>query len=145
MRVYLDNCALNRPSDDQNQSRIHRESEAIQRIREIIICGDIELVWSYVIDVENNRNPFPSRRSEVDDWRILSGVEVAPSLEIVSNAIDLRNIGFKEVDSLHISCAMAAKSNYFITTDDGILKKSTLVADVRSIGPTDFLKLVDRL
>lgn len=28
-RIYLDNCALNRPWDDQSQIRIHREAESV--------------------------------------------------------------------------------------------------------------------
>ena len=36
----------------------------------------------------------------------------------------LEKIGLKKVDALHISCAIYAKCNYFITTDKGILKKA---------------------
>ena len=46
------------------------------------------------------------------------------------------------MDSLHIACAIKAKAEYFITTDDGILKKSMLVKNVRIIDPIDFIKEV---
>ena len=37
MRIYLDNCALNRPFDDRSQERIRLETEAI-----IVILSRVE-------------------------------------------------------------------------------------------------------
>ncbi len=54
MRVYLDNCAFNRPFDDQSQIRIRLESEAKLYIQEKIEKKEIELVWSYILDIEND-------------------------------------------------------------------------------------------
>ena len=141
MRVYLDNCVFNRPFDDQNQTRIRLETEAILSIRENIVRDEIELVWSYVIDFESVRNPFPLRRNAAESWKELSIIEIAPSIEIVSEAIEFRDIGFRKVDSLHIACAVASNSRYFITTDDAILKKSGLVKGISLTGPIEFLEM----
>ena len=46
------------------------------------------------------------------------------------------------MDSLHKACAVKAKAEYFITTDDGILKKSKLVKNVRIVDPIGFIKEV---
>lgn len=43
MKIYLDNCCLNRPFDNQNQPHIHLETEAIILIMQKIIQG--EYVW----------------------------------------------------------------------------------------------------
>jgi hypothetical protein len=38
----------------------------------------------------------------------------------------LQKQGIKKMDSLHIACAIQAGADYFLTTDDGALKKATL-------------------
>ena len=65
MRVYLDNCCFNRPFDDQSQARIRLESEAKLEIQQRIKDRGIELAWSYVLDYENQANPFEERRDTV--------------------------------------------------------------------------------
>jgi len=47
------------------------------------------------------------------------------------------------MDSLHIACAIHAGADFFLTTDDGILKKSIPVTqDLRITDPIDFIKEV---
>jgi len=142
MLVFLDNCVFNRAFDDQSQTRIRKETEAIVAIRDRIVEGDVELVWSYVIDIEVFRNPFLERRLDAESWKELSIVDIGPSVEIVSNAIRFQGLGFREIDSLHIACAVASKSSYFISTDDGILKKSGLIGDLVLAGPIEFAEIV---
>ena len=62
MKVYLDNCCLNRPFDDQTQLRIRLESEAKLKVQEEIRAGKLQLAWSYILDYENRKNPFQERR-----------------------------------------------------------------------------------
>ena len=54
MRLYLDNCAFNRPFDDQSHIRIRLEAEAKLYIQERIQEGKAERVWSYILDIEND-------------------------------------------------------------------------------------------
>ena len=61
LKVYLDNCCFNRPFDDQSQLIIRLETEAILFIQEEIKNGNIELVWSYILEQENDDNPFERR------------------------------------------------------------------------------------
>jgi len=65
MKIYLDNCCFNRPFDDQSQLRIRLESEAKLKIQEDIRAGIHELVWSYILDYENSRNPFQERARQI--------------------------------------------------------------------------------
>ncbi len=145
MRIYLDNCVFNRPFDDQVQSRIRLETEAILAIRESIVRDELKLVWSYVIDVEVFRNPFPLRRLGAESWKELSITEIGPSVEILSEAIKFRDLGFGEIDSLHVACAIASNSNYFITTDDAILKKSSYVDGIKLANPVEFVERIGEL
>lgn len=44
MKVYLDNCALQRPLDDKNQIRIALEAEAILGVFTLCESGKVELI-----------------------------------------------------------------------------------------------------
>ena len=50
--------------------------------------------------------------------------------------------GIKKLDSLHIACAIRANADYFLTTDDGILKKVALIQNIRVTDPIGFIKEV---
>jgi hypothetical protein len=46
MKVYLDNCCLQRPLDDKSQIRIALEAEAVLSILAICESGILELISS---------------------------------------------------------------------------------------------------
>jgi hypothetical protein len=64
IRVYLDNCCFNRPFDDQGQVRVRLETEAKLEIQRRIKDKKLELAWSYMLDYENQANPFEERRDD---------------------------------------------------------------------------------
>ena len=65
MRVYLDNCAYNRPYDDQSQVKIELETQAKLKIQRMIKDHQIELASSYMSLYECGENP-DSIRAELD-------------------------------------------------------------------------------
>ena len=69
MRIYLDNCCFNRPFDNQSLIAIRLETEAKLDIQEKIKSGYLSLGWSYILDFENNANPFLDRRIEIQKWK----------------------------------------------------------------------------
>lgn len=69
MRVYLDNCCLNRPFDSQTGIRIKLETDAKLFIQSMVQAGTIELAWSYILDFENDANPFEERRIAIEKWK----------------------------------------------------------------------------
>ena len=69
MKLYLDNCCFNRPFDDQSQIRIRLETEAKLEIQDKIRSGTLQLIWSYIIDYENNRNPYQERKVRIKKWK----------------------------------------------------------------------------
>ena len=140
MRVYLDNCCFNRPFDDQSQIRIRLESEAKLKIQEEIRKGEFKLVWSYILDYENNMNPYQERKERIDGWKNYAETDVQEGNELIETAPVLNNKGFSKMDALHIACAIDADSEYFLTTDDGILKLSTAVDEIKINDPIGFLK-----
>ncbi|MDR1811691.1 MAG: hypothetical protein LBQ87_02590, partial [Candidatus Fibromonas sp.] len=62
MKIYLDNCCYNRPFDDQSDIIIRLETEAKLFIQQKVKENALELVWSFILDYENSRNPFEDRR-----------------------------------------------------------------------------------
>ena len=142
MRLYLDNCSLNRPFDSQKQLRTRLETEAKLAIQEKISGGDFELAWSYMIDFENSANPYQERREVVMRWKSKACIDLDETDQILNLASQLSAHGFKNKDSLHIACAICSDCKFFITTDDGIIKRSAEIREIRIINPIDFVREV---
>jgi hypothetical protein len=139
MKLYLDNCCFNRPFDNQTQIRIRLETEAKLKIQEEIRLGNFKLVWSYILDYENSKNPFRERKIRISAWRKYAFEDVQEGSEQLKKANFLNQKGFSKMDSLHIACAIISQSAYF---DDKILKGSGMVTEIRIIDPTAFIREV---
>jgi len=140
MKVYLDNCCFNRPFDDQSQIRIRIEAEAKLEIQEEIRAEKVQLVWSYILDYENNKNPYQERKERIKRWRKYAIGNMEESVEIIETAKELNEKGFHKIDSLHLACAIIAKCKYFLTTDDHILKHANLLNKIKITDPIGFIK-----
>ena len=136
-RVYLDNCCFNRPFDDQIQTRVVLETQAKLRIQQMILDGRLELVWSFILEYENDQNPSDERRIRIGSWRALARMtcDLTDGIRLVSS--ELMAKGFKQKDALHLACAIAAGADCLITTDAGILNKT--VAGIRILNPVVFV------
>jgi len=137
LRIYLDNCSLNRPFDDQGQIKVRMETEAKQEIQRRIIADRYELIWSYVVEFENNRNPFEDKRRAIADWKEAATVHCVENDFILSKAQELERIGLKQMDALHAACAIYAKCDFLITTDKGFYNKP--VREIRVLNPVAFI------
>ena len=138
MLIYLDNCCFNRPFDDQSQVRILLETEAKLAVQDRIRNGKLRLVWSYMMDFENDANPFEDRRASILRWRSLASVDISESDDLITRAEALGDLGFKPKDAIHISCAIQAGCGIFLITDIGIVKKAGLVAELVILNPVDY-------
>jgi predicted nucleic acid-binding protein len=137
MRLYLDNCCFNRPFDDQSQIKIRLETEAKLNIQHSIQVNENTLVWSYILEYENMQNPYIDRRTSTMEWKKLAEIYCLENEIIISYAETLLAKGIKVKDALHIACAVAAKSDYFITTDKKLL--NTPVDEIEIISPIMFI------
>lgn len=140
MRIYLDNCCFNRPFDSQSQVRIRLETEAKLRIQERIVSGEIELAWSYMLDYENSASPFEERRTAVSLWRSFSIVDIIETPTLLENARSLVALGLRSKDAIHVACAVEAECEYFVTTDDILLKKLSRYTRILAVDPTAFVR-----
>ena len=113
LRIYLDNCCYNRPFDDQSQLIVRLETEAKLFIQEGIKNGTFELVWSCVLDDENDANPFPLQKSRVRSWKSFAVQDVDISDEVMRWAKSFGEKGIKSMDALHLACAKVAGVDCF--------------------------------
>ena len=136
-KVYLDMCCFNRPYDDQTQPRIQFEAAAKLMIQALIVDDQINLVWSYVLDFENSKNPFPEKREAILAFKGFAHEIVVPGQEIEKVARGLQSKGLKAYDSLHVACAIFAGCDYFLTVDDRVLNRQ--IEDIVVTDPVDFI------
>lgn len=109
MRIYLDNCSFNRPFDDQHQIRIRIEAEAKLYIQSLIDQGNIDLVWSYILEYENLANPYEFRQMVIQKWKKKAKKQIHENEQIVKVAEQLTGYALKAKDALHIACAIEAE------------------------------------
>jgi predicted nucleic acid-binding protein len=139
MIIYLDNCCFNRPFDDQTQLRIKLESEAKLYIQEKILLGDLYLAWSYILDIENNRNPDEEVRRAISDWKNIATISCKENERIIKYAEKLQDLYIKPRDALHVACAVYLKADYLLTTDRRLSNKR--VEEIPILNPLDFIGL----
>jgi len=143
MRIYLDNCTFNRPFDDQSYIRIRIESEAKLYVQEQIQDGQLELIWSYILDFENEQNPYSDRKNAIKKWKAFACLDIEETSTLLAWANKLTKMGLKAKDALHVASAIEGKAQYFLTTDDKILKKLLTFQEIKVIDPIEFVKICD--
>ncbi|MBI4782240.1 MAG: PIN domain-containing protein [Oscillatoriophycideae cyanobacterium NC_groundwater_1537_Pr4_S-0.65um_50_18] len=138
MKVYLDTSAYNRPFDDQTQPKIFLESQAVAIILQMVEAETVELVSSWVLEYENSRNPSLIKQAAMNRYLQMAELRQEVDEVIRQRAEQLQHNGIKAIDALHIACAEAVGSDYFITCDKRLINRcSTLTMKV--MNPVDFV------
>jgi predicted nucleic acid-binding protein len=141
MRVYLDNCCLNRPFDDQTQLVIYLETQAVLAIQEQIIQNKLELVWSYMNIYENSKNVNEYVKNEISRWINYSkNPVIQESPELLNEARLHIQRGVKLYDALHFSCSIIGNCDFFISTDKKLLKKLHKRHTVKPVNPIECIE-----
>lgn len=128
MRIYLDNCCLQRPLDDQTHPRIRVETEAVFAILAAIHSGDHQLITSEALEYEIGRIPDDDRRTEVLSVLTLATERLEISDNIESAALTFEQSGIRAMDAIHLALASNAQVDYFCTCDDTLYRKALLLA-----------------
>jgi predicted nucleic acid-binding protein len=146
MKVYFDNCAFNRPFDDQSQMRIYLETQAIIYIQKLIVEGRLLLAVSYMSRYENWNSPHVKSKATIENFfdNATTHIDIDKADIIEQRANDIVKYGVKANDALHISSAIEAVCDYFITTDDGILKKYR-TNEIKVCSPIEFINIWEDL
>jgi predicted nucleic acid-binding protein len=121
-RIYLDACCLNRPFDDQTQTRIALETQAILGILSQCEAGAWKLITSAALDAELAQTPDLARLKNVKAILAIAKIKVVSSPFIEARSAEL--LGFSGYDATHIASAERSQADIFLTTDDRLIKKA---------------------
>ena len=130
MKVYLDNCCLNRPFDDQTQFRIHLESEAIKAILELCEQGTWSLICSQVNRFEIAATPDEERRKKLELCLAIATETIDLTSEITRRAKVFESSGLQAFDVMHLACA-ETQADVLLTVDNKFLKKAVSLSTCR--------------
>lgn len=137
-RVYLDTSAYNRPFDDQTQPKIFLETQAVAIILQMVEAKVVKLISSSVLEYENSRNPYPIKQEAMSRYLQLAELRQEVNEAIRQRAEELEQNGLKAIDALHIACAEAVNSNYFITCDKRLINRYSGLT-MKVMNPADFV------
>jgi predicted nucleic acid-binding protein len=136
-KIYLDNCTFNRPFDDQLQIKIRLETEAKLYVQSGIRQKKYSLVWSYMLDYENNDNPYEEKRNAISPWKEIADDYCPSSDDILTLGSEIMAYDIRAKDALHIACAIKSDCDYFITTDNKLTNKT--LTNIKIVNPIDFI------
>jgi len=137
--IYMDNCCFNRPFDDQEQVVIRLESEAKMEIQSGVKKGEIALVWSFMLDFENDQNIDSEKKNKIFEWEKYAKIYFIGTDKTAEIANEISRKGIKYKDAVHLACAIESGCDYFITTDKGIIKKKSLITELKIVNPLEYL------
>jgi len=129
MMIYLDVCCLNRPFDDQSQHRVRLETEAVLSILEMASAGKLELASSDIINDELSEMSDSERREKVELLLDVTTEHISLTAAIERRATELQQWNISALDALHLASAEAANADYFMTTDDYLIRRANRHAD----------------
>lgn len=138
MIIYLDTSIYNRPFDDQTQPKIHLETQAVILILQMVEAHLSELVNSTVLEYENSRNPYPIKQQAMSRYLQMAAIKQLVNERIKQRASDLEKQGIKPIDALHVACAEASNSDYFITCDKRLINRCQGLP-TKTLNPVDFI------
>ncbi len=126
--------------------RVRLETEAKLQIQALAKQKLVALIWSYVLDYENSRNPIASRQESIALWRDIASHRVLGDTRVLNLGEEIAaNYEIKGFDALHIACALTAKADFLVTTDDQLLRKLKNAAlEIRVIPPVEALSILEQ-
>ena len=124
MTIYFDVSCLNRPFDDQRQTRIRLEAEAVTLIFDRIDAGVWGQVASEVSLLEIAATPDEFRRRRMIELLPSGPALIGLSEQILDRAAEFESIGFSPGDAAHLSAAETAGADVFLTCDDRLLRRA---------------------
>ncbi len=122
---------------------------AIDILFEMVENNKYDLIWSFILEYENSRNPFIDRKLYIKSISSLCKETITPNdnIKLIANEI-VENSNTKDKDSLHLAAAVDGKCKYFITCDDKFINTiernrqnlKHIIKDIKLYNPIDFLR-----
>ncbi|MUG98087.1 PIN domain-containing protein [Scytonema sp. UIC 10036] len=123
-KIYLDACCFNRPFDDQTQSRIYLEAQAVMTILSQCQTAAWKLINSSALIAELNQISDLERLQNFKKLLLIAKIKVINSTFIKERAAQIQKLGFSSYDAIHIASAERSQADVFLTTDDRLFKKA---------------------
>lgn len=145
MRIYLDNCVLNRPFDDQTQERIYLETQAFLMILKQLETNAIDLICSIANLYEADRIADIERKEKIKTYLGLAKLQMNLNENVPQRSIELNEMGFMGMDAVHLASAETGNVDYFISCDDRLLKTADKNKDrllVKVLSLFEFMEII---
>ncbi|GHV17835.1 hypothetical protein FACS18949_14830 [Clostridia bacterium] len=117
MKIYLDNCCLNRPYDDLSNDIVRLEAETVLSIISGCENGEWELLVSDVLLDEILIMSSLVRKQKVLLLYDVSESNIELTDEIVARAKEFERFSIKSYDALHLASAEIGNADVLLTTD----------------------------
>lgn len=142
MRIYFDNCSIQRPFDSKTQIRIRIEAEAILSIIELIEEGKLKLVTSSVVEYELKKTPDLERISFGLKVISLHSERMIISDKIIKKAKEFEKQNIKAIDALHLAIADVGTIDYLCTCDDRFNRNGKKIKGLKTkiVSPIEFIE-----
>lgn len=146
MRIYLDLCAIQRPLDTPNQTRIILESEAVLGIIAYCETGKVSLLSSEALIYEGEQNILPVRKEHTTAVLAKAQSVVPLTDEVKNRAAGILKFGIMPLDALHLALAESGKADYFCTCDDKLLRNAMKIDNlkVKIINPIELIREIEK-
>ena len=92
---------------------------------------------SVVLEFENNNNPYAMRKLVIEDFLSHANEYVEENSAVIDLAKSISATGVKPKDAAHLACAIHAGCDYFLSTDDRLLKYKD--SRIQIMNPVDFV------
>ena len=96
-----------------------------------------------MLDIENDENPFREKQVAIQRWIKFAIVDIDEIESLIARAKELVKMGIKEKDALHVASAIEGKAEYFVTTDDKLIKKIVGTTEIIAINPINLVGVID--
>jgi predicted nucleic acid-binding protein len=126
MKIYMDNCCLNRPFDNQADLRVHLEAEAIKTIITLVERQIWQLVSSPILKFEIAKLTDEPRKIELRLMESLASEVIEINSSMINRAKQFESFGVQAFDALHLACS-ENNADIFLTVDDKFIKKAQTI------------------
>jgi predicted nucleic acid-binding protein len=110
-------------------------------VQQKIMSGKLELVISSMSKYENDKNPYDERKAAIGGFFKYATSETVSSSTVRTNAKAFMHNGLKTKDAIHLAFALDAGCDYFLTTDDKVVKFKE--DRIIIMNPVEFINLLE--
>jgi predicted nucleic acid-binding protein len=121
VKIYLDACCWCRPFDDQMQSRVRLEAEAVLSIIANGRAGGFVLAGSEAIEFELSGITDADKFKKICSLYSATSERLLYTGETRTRALLFQQQGIKTLDSLHLALAEEYRQDILLTTDDAFI------------------------